>query len=87
MEIPETKKSGPPRLALDGPKTTRRTIARLIRLRFRGELASDVFRDCLYGLNTALGYDRLLADLRIEERLTAIEAAQAAQALAAKGTP
>ena len=79
MALNETKKPGPPRLALDTPGATRKTIGRLIRMRFRGELVSDVFRDCLYGLNTALGYDRLLADLRIEERLDAIEARLAAK--------
>jgi len=74
MESADKKVTGPPRLSLDGPLATRKTIARLVRLRFRGGIDSGTFRDCLYGLNTALGYDKLLADLRIEERLAEIEA-------------
>ena len=79
METDTEKKPGPPRLSLDGAKQTRATLARLLRLRFRGEIDSVLFRDMFYGLNVALGYDRLLADLRIEERMDALEAAIAAQ--------
>jgi hypothetical protein len=79
MAIDECKKPGPPRLALDGAAATRKTLARLLRLRFRGEIDTVLFRDMFYGLNVALGYDKLLADLRIEDRLTAIEAALAAK--------
>lgn len=75
MALGEDGKKGPPRLALDSAASTRKTLARLIRLRFRGELDSATFRDLFYGANTLLGYDKLLADLRIEERLDALEAA------------
>lgn len=68
----EAKKTAP-RLALDSPKSARKTIARLCRMRFRGEVASDVFRDLVYALSTLRSYDQLIADLRIEERLDSLE--------------
>jgi hypothetical protein len=80
VETDNVKKPGPPRLSLDGAKQTRGTLARLLRMRFRGEIDSILFRDMVYGLGCALGYDKLLADLRIEDRLSAIEAAIAAKA-------
>lgn len=75
MALGESEKKGPPRLALDSAASTRKTLARLVRLRFRGEIDSATFRDLFYGANTLLGYDKLLADLRIEERLDALETA------------
>lgn len=68
------KKSGPPRIALDSTQAARRSLARLARMRFRGELDSETFRDLIYGLSALLAFDRHLADLRIEERLANVEA-------------
>ncbi|OHE66410.1 MAG: hypothetical protein A2001_19275 [Treponema sp. GWC1_61_84] len=63
------------RLVLDNAAGVRKTIARIMRMRFRGELDSLCFRDLIYAANTMLGYDRLEADLKIEERLNALEEA------------
>jgi ethanolamine utilization cobalamin adenosyltransferase len=74
MALDDKTIKGAPRLGLEGAAATRKTLARLLRLRFRGEIDTVLFRDMFYGLNVALGYDKLLADLRIEERLDLIEA-------------
>lgn len=75
MSKPKTP--GALRLTLDTPHAARRTLARLSRMRFRGEIGSDVYRDLVYGLSTMRAFDSLLADLRIEERLAALEAKNA----------
>jgi len=75
----EEKKAPLPRLSLDNPKAARKTLARLARMRFRHEIDSETFRDLIYCLSTLRSYDALLADLRIEDRLTEIEAALAAK--------
>ena len=67
------KQHGTPRLELDTPASARKTLARLSRMRFRGELASDVYRDLVYGLSTMRSFDSLLADLRIEARIEELE--------------
>lgn len=72
MSKPKTP--GALRLTLDTPHAARRTLARLSRMRFRGEITSEVYRDLVYGLSTMRAFDSLLADLRIEERLAALEA-------------
>jgi hypothetical protein len=74
MATDDTKAKGAPRLALDSPKNARKTISRLCRMRFRGEIDSERFRDLVYALSTMRAYDALLADLRIDERLDLIEA-------------
>jgi hypothetical protein len=74
VSVSEKKTKGPPRLSLEGPQKTRATLARLTRMRFRGEIASDVYRDCIYGLSVALGFDKHLADLRLDARLDELEA-------------
>lgn len=73
MAINDTKTKGAPRLALDSPKNARKTISRLCRMRFRGEVESDVFRDLIYALSTLRNYDQLIADLRIEDEIAAIK--------------
>lgn len=64
---------GTPRLVMDSPAGARKTLARLSRMRFRGEIASDVFRDLVYAISTLRAYDALIADLRIEERIAKLE--------------
>lgn len=64
---------GTPRLVLDSPASARKTLARLSRMRFRGEIASDTYRDLVYGLSTMRSFDSLLADLRIEARIEELE--------------
>jgi len=58
---------------MDTPASARKTLARLSRMRFRGEIASETFRDLIYAISTLRAYDALIADLRIEERLAALE--------------
>ena len=78
IEIGDGKKSTP-RLTLDSPASARKSLARLVRLRYQGRLESELFRDLVYAFSALINYDKLLADLRIEERLTAIEARQTAK--------
>jgi hypothetical protein len=73
------KPRGTPRLMLDSPASARKTLARLSRMRFRGEIASDVYRDLVYGLSTIRSFDSLLADLRIEARIEELEKLAAAK--------
>jgi hypothetical protein len=89
MGLDDSNKKQAPRIALDTPKAARHSIARLCRMRFRGELTTEVFRDLIYGLSSLRAYDALLADLRIEERLDAIEASITAKPTeeAARPTP
>lgn len=70
---------GAPRLVMDSPASARKTLARLSRMRFRGEIASDVYRDLVYGLSTIRSFDSLLADLRIEARIEELEKLAAAK--------
>lgn len=51
----------------------RRALASLINKRRRGELDTTEFRDLTYGFGKLLEYFKFAADLRIEERLDAIE--------------
>ena len=61
------------RLALNDAKAARHTLARVIRMRFRGELESDVYRDLVYGLHTMLGFDKLEKESALEKRLAGLE--------------
>ena len=61
------------RLPMKTHDHARRTLARLMRAYHNGELESKKFRDLVYGLTTMLAYFKHAADLRIEERLEAIE--------------
>jgi hypothetical protein len=61
------------RLALNDYKAARHSLARIIRMRFRGELESDVYRDMVYGLHCMLGFDKLQKETELEKRLNAIE--------------
>ncbi len=74
MAASETKQKGSPRLALNDHRAVRRTLTRLMRLRFAGSLDSELFRDLVYAANTVLQFDKLAADLRIESRLDELEA-------------
>ena len=61
------------RLPMKTHDHARRTLARMIRAYHNGELESQKFRDLVYGLSTMLAYFKHAADLKIEERLQAIE--------------
>ncbi|MDA8409465.1 MAG: hypothetical protein M0001_03625 [Treponema sp.] len=78
IELADVKRKTP-RLSLDTPLNARKALGRLIRLRYQGKIESEMFRDIVYGFSSLINYDKLLADLRIEERLTAIENRTAAR--------
>jgi hypothetical protein len=61
------------RLALNDAKAARHTLARVIRMRFRGELDSEVYRDLVYGLNALLGFEKLQKETELERRLAGLE--------------
>jgi hypothetical protein len=61
------------RLALNDYKAARHSLARIIRMRFRGELESDVYRDMVYGLHCMLGFDKLQKETALEQRLGELE--------------
>ncbi len=61
------------RLRLDTLEKTRLTYARLLRLRATGRLNPPTFRDLVYGFTSFLGYWKLEADIRLEEKLEALE--------------
>jgi hypothetical protein len=69
----EKKKSGPPRIALGDYRAARHSLARIIRLRFRKEIDSDLFRDLVYGLNALLGFDKFEKESALEKRLSDLE--------------
>jgi hypothetical protein len=60
-------------LRLNTLPNTRKSYARVIRAFMRGELTIDSGRTLAYMLNGMLQYWRLESDLRVEERLDAIE--------------
>jgi len=61
-------------LRLNSAEATRRSLARVVRLYDRGEIPDWRYRGLVYGINSLLGYWKLEADLRIEERLDELEA-------------
>ena len=61
------------RIGTKDHNAARLSLARLIRSFHRGELKEDKFRALIYGMNCLLGYFKLAADIRIEDRLDAIE--------------
>jgi hypothetical protein len=69
----ENKKMGPPRIALNDAAAARRSLSRVLRMRFRGELDSATFRDMVYGLNCLLGFDKLQKETEMERRLAGLE--------------
>lgn len=60
-------------MRLNNVKNARASLATLIRKRERDDISDADFRALVYGLSQLLGYLRTEADLRIEERLDAIE--------------
>jgi hypothetical protein len=53
----------------------RRSLARLVREYYFGNVEEARYRGTVYGLNALLAYYRLDAELSLETRLSAIEAA------------
>lgn len=62
-------------MRLNTVSNARASLATLIRKRERGEIQDDDFKALVYGLNTLLAYLKTEADMRIEERLEAVEEA------------
>ena len=63
------------RLPMKDHAAARRSLARVIRMRFAGEIDTKRYRDLVYGLSTLLSYFRLDIDCEYERRLEAIETA------------
>ena len=61
------------RLALKTPESAAHTLSRLLRMRINKEIDGTMFRDMTYGMNVLLSYFKHMADMRIEERIEAIE--------------
>jgi hypothetical protein len=61
------------RLALNDAKAARRSLARALRMRFRGEIDSATFRDMVYGLHCLLGFDKLQKETELERRMSELE--------------
>jgi hypothetical protein len=61
------------RLALNDYKAARRSLARVLRMRFRGEIDSATFRDMVYGLHCLLGFDKLQKETELEKRMSELE--------------
>jgi hypothetical protein len=62
------KKMGPPRISLGDSAAARRSLARIIRLRFRKEIDNELFRDLCYGLNILLAYDKFEKESQLETK-------------------
>ncbi len=62
------------RLRLNTLAEARASYARLLRLRAASRIESALFRDLAYGLSGLLQYWRTEADIRLEEKLTELEA-------------
>jgi len=61
------------RLITTTQEATRKTLARILRYRLKGDIDDATARTLISGFNTMLGYWKLEADLRIEERLDRLE--------------
>ncbi len=64
----------PPQLRLNTPANARRSLARIIRMRAKDEITEADYKSIVYGISSMLGYFKLESDLRIEERIEALEA-------------
>jgi hypothetical protein len=61
------------RLALNDYKTARHSLTRLLRMRFRGEIDTETYRDMIKGFQALLSYDKLEKEIDLERRLDALE--------------
>lgn len=64
-----------PRLDTKDPRATRRTIARLIRKRAKGEIDEQLYKAILHGLQHYLAWFCFERDLDIEDRIERLEKA------------
>ena len=56
-------------------RESQRAVARIIRMRFLGQVDQALYRDLIYGLNANLAHLKVQAELDIGARLDAIEEA------------
>ena len=61
------------RLGMKNHNAARLTLGRLIRMRYAGEISTEVYRDLVYGMNLLLSFFRHSSDLEIAARLDEIE--------------
>jgi hypothetical protein len=59
----DKEKKGAPRISLDSSKAARRSLARIIRMRFRNEIERETYRDLVYGLNILLSFDKQIPEV------------------------
>lgn len=60
-------------LRLRSLKSSRQTLARIVREHARGNLDRDTFKDLVYGMSHLLSYMKTEKELDVEARLEAIE--------------
>ena len=74
MATPEVNPLENSSLRLNSVINVRKSLAKVVRLYARGQLAEARFRSLCYGLSHLLAAFRLEKNIEIEERLKAIEA-------------
>ena len=66
-------------LRLNRPASARKSLARLMRMRLRGEIPSPLFRDLIYAFSTLSAIWKFEVEASVEARLDALEKAQEEQ--------
>ncbi|MCL2185252.1 MAG: hypothetical protein FWB86_05275 [Treponema sp.] len=61
------------RLFFGDAKGTQKTIARLIRARYRGAISDFEYKSLLYGFNIWLAFSKHIKDIDIEKQMQEIE--------------
>ena len=61
------------RLILNNITNSRKTLARIIRWYFAGEIAAEKYRNLVYGISNLLNAFKLESGLEIEKRIERIE--------------
>ena len=73
MADANTTAGSTPSLRLGSTKSTRQTLARIIRAYGKGTLEEGLYKGLVYGLSHYLAYLRFESDMRIEERIDELE--------------
>jgi len=61
------------RLTLNSLENSRKSISRILRLYWKGEMEADHFRNMMYGFSILHSYWKTEKELEIENRIEAIE--------------
>lgn len=73
MGAPYRPSDGKTRLTLNSIENSRKTIGRLLRKYYYGQLDESTFRTLIYGLSHYLSYLKLEMETDLERRIEAIE--------------